>query len=928
MRKRPIRLFVNGVERQLEVDSTRPLIDVLREGLDLTGTKRGCDNGECASCTVLLDGVSVPSCQLAVGAVAGRTVETIEGLGWPEELHPLQEAFVQKGAVQCGFCTPGMIVETEALLRTNPSPTREQFKERLGHHLCRCTGYVKVLEAAEYGAHLRGGGAREPETNGSGYVGRRVPARDSVAKATGRMRYSADLSRPGMLWAKVLYSPHAHAVIRSIDTSAARQMPGVAAIVTGKDLPLGADSTMRPDGKQPILAVDRTFWIGEPLAAVAAETQEEAEKAVAAIRVDYDVLEPVLTIEEAMAEGAPQLDPDGNLILDQKVVYGDVEGGFAQADAIVENWYYCGYQEHGYLEPEAGLAYLDEDGRLVVEAGTQYPYHCWHALARWLELDHDQVRFISPPTGGSFGGKHVDHPYMLAALLAYQAKRPVKIVCSRAESLLTTAKRHPALMRFKTGATSDGKIVAMEGDLYHNVGGYQGGAMVAKYSAITAPGPYEVPNVRINSYYVATNVQKQGSFRGVGSIKVCFAHEQQMDLLAEKLGLDPWEIRRRNALQVGCITCSGHQLEEGVGVIQGLEAVRPYYDEAVARARRENETRGTSSPWRRGVGLGLGWRAPGGQTKDLTEGTVELLPDGTLEVRSGMMELGTGATTGVAQIAAELLGVKLEDVNMIGGDSLEAPFPFTTSGEKGITLVGSAVYRAANELRASLAQVASEFLGEPPELVRFESGRVSSPSDPEGGLPLARLATLASQAGVELKHKGGHRWPGYTPLDPETGRGVLADFYAFQSQLAEVDVNTATGEVQVLRIVAAADAGRVINPLALEGQMQGALLQGMGYALTEEFVPAKTSALREYGLPTIHDVPEMVLLIVGDEISFGPFGAKGAGETPVVPPPAAIANAIANATGARLYSLPMKPEKVLAALRGEREQVGAELLPA
>lgn len=912
-----LRLNINGSEQQALVEPHRPLLEVLRNDFGLTGTKRGCDGGECASCTVLVDGVSVLSCQLPVGAAAGKSIETIEGLGSPEHLHVLQEAFVEKGAVQCGFCTPGMIIEMEGLLRAVPSPSRDQIKQRLEFHLCRCTGYVKIIEAAEYGARLRSGASRDVVVGNGGYVGRPMPLRDAPEKATGRTRYAADRSVPGMLRCKILRSPYAHAIIKSIDITGAQRLSGVAAIITGQNLRplrLGVEATIRPGVMQPLLALDRARYIGEPVAAIAADTEVAAEQAAAAIKIEYEVLEPVLTIEEAIAPDAPKVHPSGNVELTQQIQQGNVDDGFGEADAVVENWFYCGYQEHGYLEPEAALAYIDEQDRLVLETCTQFPYHCQVSLAQLLGLRPEQVRVIATPIGGGFGGKYVEHPWMLAALLAYEARRPVRIEYTRAESMLTTVKRHAALMRMKTGATRDGRLVAFEADVYMDVGGYYD-PNVARYTAVAAPGPYDIPNVLVNAIQVITNVQKSGAFRGLGGIKVAFAQEQQIDILAEQLGLDPLEVRRKNALRIGSTIATGHRLEEGVGVLQILDALRPHYQEARARAEAANRAEDGK---RYGVGVGLGWRAYGGQTTDMTEATVELLADGSVEIRSGLMELGTGATTGVAQIVGELLGVEPMAIKFVTEDTVEAPYPFTTSGEKAILLVGGAAYRAAAALRSSLVVLAGEMLREVPDELRVEHGLVRSSSD-DKRIDLVSLATFARTRGIQLRQKGSYRWPSYKPLDPKTGKGVFCDFYAFQGQLAEVEVNLETGDVRVIRVVAACDAGRVINPLALEGLIQGGVLQGLGYALTEEFVPAKTDSLREYGLPTIDDVPEMTVIFVGDDVPSAPFGAKGAGETAIIPTPAAIANAIADATKARVYALPMKPSRVRASLAGEHE---------
>lgn len=914
-KKSRIRLTINGKELELEAEPNRSLLEVLRDDLGLTGTKQGCDREECGTCTVLLDGVSALSCNLAVGMVVGRKVETIEGLGQGGGLHPLQKAFVEKGAVQCGFCTPGIILETEALLRRDPAPTSEKITERLFPHLCRCTGYAKILEAIEYGARLRRGEPAVVTASDQGYVGRPRPALDAEDKVTGRAKFAADLYMPDMAYAKILRSPHAHAIIRNIDTSEAERIPGVRGFVTGRNLRavrLGVKPLLRPGRGtfQPVIAIDRVRYKGEPVAAVAADTREIAEQALAAVKVDYEVLESVIGVEAALKPDAPRIFPEGNVEQTQTITRGDIAKGFAEADVVVENWYYTPFQEHGYIEPEAGLAYVDTDGRLFLQACTQFPYQCQQSLAQLLGLKAEEVRVVATPVGGGFGGKYVEHAWILAALLAYEVRRPVKVVYTREESILSSTKRHAALMRFKTGASRNGRLVALEAELFMDVGAYFD-PLVTRYTAVAAQGPYEIPNVLVKAAQVTTNVQKSGAFRGLGGIQIAFAQEQQLELIAQQLQMDPWEIRYLNALRPGSVTATGHHLEEGVGISATLKAVRPYYEQALQVARAENGSRETASTWKRGVGLACGWRAYGGQSTDPTEATVELLPEGTLEVRSGLVELGVGSTTALAQMAADLMGVRLEDVHLIGGDTARAPFPYTTSGEKAVMMIGGAVCRALEELRAALTSVSAQALGCRPEEITFKGGNALQAGRK---LPLDRLAALCREVGVPLKYQGAARWPGYRPLDPDTGQGVFCDLYAMRTQVAEVDVNTTTGEVKVLRVVDASDTGTVVNPILLEGQIHGSIVQGLGYALTEEFVPGQTATLREYGLPTVLEMPEMVVLFVGDKVPSTPFGAKGAGETAIVPTPAAIANAIAHATRARLRRLPAKPDRVLAAL--------------
>ncbi|MBI2304452.1 MAG: molybdopterin-dependent oxidoreductase [Chloroflexi bacterium] len=914
MDKQRITFTVNGEFREVMVPPDRLLMKVLREDLGLTGTKQGCDGGECGTCTVLMDGRATMSCLLPVSRAQGRDIVTIEGLARGGELHPLQEAFIAKGAVQCGFCTPGMILEAEALLQGNPNPSREDVVRRLSRHLCRCTGYVKIIDAVLYGAHLRRGGEREEAKQGDGLIGSNVLRLDGRDKVLGETKYAADLFVPGMLHARILHSPYPHALIKSIDVSYARLLPGVETVITGQDVPPLGELGLRWGAP---MATDRVRHVGEPVAVVVAATEEIASEALTKIRVDYELLEPVYDIQKAMKKDAPQLHPDGNVQLVQKVIKGDAEKGFALADVIVENSYQTPYQEHAYLEPEASLAYIDDDGCLVVKACTQFPYACQSTIARLCGLPENMVRIVATPTGGGFGGKYVEFCWVINAFLVHRIRKPVKLVYSREWSLLSTVKRHPAFMTFRTGATRDGKLVAMEAMIAMNTGAHHLGRTpsgVPRYAAVAATGPYHIPNVKIQSYGVCTNGPKSGAFRGLGVIQVAFAFEQQMDQLAQKLGIDPWELRRRNALTMGSETITGHVLDEGAGAKDVLEAIHPHYLRALQRAQEEMTRRGPDSSLRRGVGLACLFRAYGGQSPDPVHATAELLPDGRIQVRSGAVEIGAGMYTTIAQITAQEAGAPLESITVIGGDTREAPFPFTTSGEKTTIMVGSAVFNAAQQLKEALVKVASELLEEPGERVQIQDGYAFSLKDPSERIPLSRLAAVAQGKGVPLKYLGSFRWRNYTGLDPETGQGVFSQLYGHVAQVAEVDVNIQTGKIKVLRVTHSGDVGRVLNPMNLEGQAEGAIVTGLGFALKENFIPGHSRNFKTYSIPTTYDVPEMEFAWTGELIPSGPFGGKGGGEIPIAGTPVAIANAVAHAIGARIFRLPATPERVLEAL--------------
>ncbi|MEE9199607.1 MAG: molybdopterin cofactor-binding domain-containing protein [Dehalococcoidia bacterium] len=930
-------LMVNGERRELEVDPNSTLLDVLREDLDLTGAKKACDGGECGSCIVLFGKKGVMSCLLPVSRAQGKEITTIEGLAPQyieglrargsarEELHPLQEAFIELGASQCGFCIPGIIMEAAALLERHPDPTRDEVVKRLSRNICRCTGYIKIIDAVIYAAELmRGDGRRTRRGNGDGHiVGSSITRLDDRDKVTGVSRYAADLKMEGMLYAKLLRSPHHHARILSLDTSAAEAMPGVEAVVTARDIPGKPDM---PNGKPQrfLFPRDKVRFLGEALAAVAATSEEIAEEAVKRIKVEYEPLSPVLNFLRAVEEDVPLINPpEPNIFPARKVISGDVREGFAGADVVVDNTYNTPRQEHFYMEPEAGLAYLDGDGRLLIKFPSHQAFEAHDFLAELMAMDRDRVRIICPEMGGNFGGREDSIHAGVLALLAVKTKKPVRLVYSREESLLGSSKWYSFHIRCKTGATKDGKLTAMESDILVDGGswshspGQEINDCVSR-NAYFMTGPYRIPNVSIKAHEACTNSPRAIPLRGITSVASALAHETQMDILASRLEMDPLEFRLRNALEVGDRLHTGMVLEESVGVRATLEALREPYAKALARAASEP----ASPPWKRGVGLGCGWRAVGVGGK--FKAAVELLEDGRVQLLVGAVEKGQGSKTALAQIAAEELGISLESLVITMGDTILAPYPHITASQGTITLVGGAVYDASHSLKKALARAASEILEEGPEKILFKDGYAFSPSLPEERLSLGQLASHFREKGTPTKYEGAfafkhaRAWSpkaGEQPFDPETGQGSNCDVFAFASTLAEVEVNTETGEVRVPRVVYTADSGRIIHPLSFEGQCEGGVVFGLGLALKERYIPGETRSIKAYNLPTTRDVPEEIkVLSVGEEYSRGPFGAKGGGEMSDVPIVAAIMNGIANATGVRLFDIPATPDKILEAL--------------
>jgi len=574
--KASLKFNVNGRDYQLLVKPDKTLVDVLREEMGLTGTKKGCNSGECGSCTVLLDGEPVASCILPALKTQGKNIITVEGIGNAIDLHPLQKAFLVKGAVQCGFCTPGMLMSAKSLLDKNSNPSIEEIKVAISGNLCRCTGYKKIIEAVmAAAAEIRGEQHVEvPPTTNEKAVGVSVIRVDGISKVTGEAKFANDLSFPNMLYVKVLRSAHAHALIRSINTERAQALDGVAGVFTANDIPGRNRCGPLPHIKdQPILADDKVRHYGDAVAVVAAESLEIAEKAVGMIEVDYEPLPGVFTVEDALKPEAPKIHPDGNLLLHRKVYKGDIEKGFQEADVVVEDQFKTPMNEHAYIEPEAGIG-VYEGGVVKVYSHSQGVHYHRSEIAENLNLPVSKVRVIQTTTGGGFGGKIDNSVHVLVALIALRTGRPAKLSYTREESMIATSKRHPFTMRYKFGARKDGKLVAAKVEIYGDTGAYSSyGPAVLTRAAACAIGPYEVPNVKIDAYAIYTNNPFCGAMRAFGLPQVAIAYESLMDELAKKLGISSLEIRRINAFRIGSATPTGQVLTDGVGILETIERV-------------------------------------------------------------------------------------------------------------------------------------------------------------------------------------------------------------------------------------------------------------------------------------------------------------------------------------------------------------------
>jgi xanthine dehydrogenase molybdenum-binding subunit len=918
-------IIVNGQPYQLDEKPGEMLADLLRYRLGLTGTKVGCNESECGACTVLLDGSPVLSCSYPAVKASGHNITTIEGLAEKKtipdqvvKLHPLQEAFIAKGAVQCGFCIPGQIMTSYGLLLANPNPGDHDIREALKDTLCRCAGYSAISEAImDAGAVMRGEGhitrRAVPESSlARNSVGRLADRPEAVAKVTGKAKFSDDIHFDGMLIgrAKRTYTPHAF--VRSIDLSDARKIPGIRAILTAADLKHAHNHGLVVNDWPILIGIDeRVRYVGDAVAIVAADSKESADEAIAAIRVVYDeqpvIDNPVL----ARQPGVTQLHETGNLLKHIKVRKGDVEVGFASSDLVIEHTFHTAMTDHAFIEPECSIARVNEEGRMEVYVGSQIPYSDRKQVAAAIGFSEDRVRIIGMLIGGGFGGKEDIMGQIHAALLASETGHPVKILFDRHESLLVHPKRHATQIHVKIGAKWDGRLVAVQTELYGDTGAYASlGEKVMTRATTHSIGPYESDHARADCYAMYTNNPPAGAFRGFGVTQSAFAIESLMDMLAKELGVDPIELRRKNALHVGSVTGTGQVLKDSVGLLECIEKV-----ETELRSRVEGDPFAPrpcpDDPARvRAWGFSTAFKNTGlgGGAPDEAGADVELYEDGTLQVRTSSAELGQGLCTVLRLIVAEEMEIAAEKVDVLLSDTDLTPDGGPTTASRQTYVSGNAGLHAAREFKEAIRSVLAEKFDCEPEAIQIRGGMAVIAGQV---LTLADVYQVFKEVQREPRIRTLYRAPETKPL----GQGGDMHFaFSFAAQAAEVEVDTRTGEVKVLEIIAATDVGAAINPLGLAVQVEGGAVMGLGNALTEAFLTRGgkviTDRMARYRIPSITHTPEVTSFIVEHPVASGPFGAKGVGEIVSIPTTPAITNAIFNATGYRVDHLPVDQELV------------------
>lgn len=883
-----VNLTINGVPQQVLASPDMVLLDLLRKDLHLTGTKQSCDRkGQCGACTVIVNGKATLSCITKVVKLDGADIISIEGLGTPINPHLIQEAFVLAGAIQCGFCTPGMIMATKALLEKNPNPDAAAIEKALARNLCRCTGYTKIIAAVKLaGQFIRKETTPEEfrrKLDPNKMLGVSHVRPTSMVKACGVAKFGADIELPGALEISVVRSTEFHAKILSVDTSAAEKMPGVAGVVRAGDVK-GTNRIRQVHPDQPVLCEDIVKILGDPIVIVAADTKAQADAAAAAVKVIYDPLPYIMEPEDALKPGAPILHAHSpnNVCAAQPIIKGDAEKALAEGKAVVEAEFSTQTNHQAPLEPEVCVAYWEGEGEKeeLVIVGRSINIH-FHLNQLKEALGLPNMRYIEPFAGGQFGIKTWITSEAVTGAAAIHFKRSIRYIPSMEESILMCNKRHQYKIKTKLVADSNNHISAMFCDWLMNKGAYTlNGPVLLGRSIMMLSGSYNIPNLKVLGQSVYTNNANTGSARGAGPPQTTFATEVAVDMLAEKLGIDPLEFRRMNSLEVGQSKSTGMVVSEW-DFVKVCDAIRPAYDRAKKAAQEFNAK--NNGPLKHGVGIAAHSFGVGGAA-DTAKLSIEVNPDDTITIYGAIADPGEGNDCMIAQIAAHRLGLPLEKIRLYLRDTDKTVLMGPAAGSRMTFMAGNAVLIAI----AALEEAAKE----------------------AGGRTYAAL----TKAGKPTRFEGFQKNAGPAGLDKVTGQGNAQVTECHNIQMAEVEVNTETGTTRVFKMTVSVDGGTVVNPQAFEGQLEGGMDQGVGYALREEYTLGKEKDYVQFKFPTIRDNFELDMIILETPRKLGPLGATGVGEMTMVSTAPAVINAIYDACGARVCHLPATPAKVKAAL--------------
>jgi CO/xanthine dehydrogenase Mo-binding subunit/aerobic-type carbon monoxide dehydrogenase small subunit (CoxS/CutS family) len=879
-------LKVNGKTHAINSPDGRRLSEVLRDEIGLKGTKIGCDAGDCGACTVLLDGAPVCACLTPVAQAQGAEITTVEGLA----IEALKASFLAYGAAQCGICTPGMLMAAAALLAREKHPTHDQVRDALGGVLCRCTGYSKIIEAV---VHANDPLPENPVASVGAAVGAALPRVDGAAKVDGTEVFGADHAPDNCLLVRAVRSPFFHAEFRFGDLAAWQAAhAGVAAVLTADDIPgVNCFGTIPQFVDQPALAEKRARLRGEAVALVVGEADVIHGLDLADFPVEWRELPHVLEVEAASQNGAPQLHAGrpANHLTTGVVRCGNVDAAMKSADFTAEVEVTTAYVEHAYIEPEAGIAWMDGDV-LTIQACTQAPVMDQIETAKVLALPEDKVRIIPSATGGGFGSKLDVSLQPLIGLAAMVTGQPCRMVYSRNESMTSTTKRHPSRAVAQAGCDKDGHITALRYRGDYNTGAYASwGPTVAGRVPVHASGPYRTPNYDATARAVHTNGPSSGAFRGFGVPQAAIAQEVLYDDLALASGIDRLTFRQKNALQDGDKATFG-QVIRSTGIGECLAALRSHWNTMRDEVAAFNSD---SAEVKRGIGVASCWYGCG-NTGLPNPSTIRagVTPEGQVVLHQGATDIGQGSNTVITQIFADAAGLAMDEIALIGPDTALTPDCGKTSASRQTFVTGRAAEKAGRGLRVKL-------------------DRLSNSGDADWRQMLAGMQPDALGYAISVEETYD---PPTTPLD-ENGQGNPYAVYGFGAHLAEVSVDMRLGTVKVLRLIAAHDLGRAINPLLVEGQVEGGVAQGLGMALMEEYIPGRTENLHDYLIPTMGDMPDVTSIFIEKPEPEGPFGARGLGEHVLIPTAPAILNAIRHASGARLTQVPALPYRVLAAIR-------------
>ncbi len=931
-----VSLTVNGDRRTAAIKPRTTLLSLLRDHLGLTGTKKGCELGECGACTVIMNGKVVNSCVVLALDAQGAEVMTVEGLApGSGDLHPLQKSFVKHGALQCGYCTPGMLMSSAALISRDPEPKEAAIREALGGNLCRCGSYPRVVEAVKgYKEQQKAlldtlpseHDERDQERD-LAVVGHGVTRYDAPDKVTGRALYTADLKLPGMVYGKILTSTVAHGRIKKLDVSKAKVLPGVLGVLTGADVTDTLYGVSPPRYDEHILSKGVVRYVGDEVAAVCAVDEETAEEALRLIEVEYEELPAVFDPEKAIEPGAPLVHPDdprfkNNINTKVEWRFGDIDQGFAEADHVREQRFVGNRTYQAPIEPHAALARWEHPGdRVTLWSSTQVPHYLQHMIGRTLGIPGSNIRVIRPAVGGGFGGKAEATPLdFCAVLFSKMTGRPVMMVYDRREMFLHYRGRHKQVMDLKIGVKKDGTITAVKFRSVLDGGAYSSyGVITAYYAGSMLPTLYKFSNYHYDGLRVLTNLPAAGAFRGHGVPHPRFAFESLLDMIAKDLGLDPIELRLKNAMTPETRTVNALDISS----CEFIATLNKAREESGWREKRGKLPRG------KGIGVGSGGFVSGAgypiYRSDFphSNAIVRVHEDGhnaTVEIAAA--DIGQGSDTMVAQVAAEALGIPYQCVNVVSDDSRVAPIDLGSYSSRVTLMAGNAVKMAATAARDKIVLSAARLLGCSPQSLTARDGRIFVKEHPSMSMEWAEAARLAFSVGGPVVGTGWYQPPAGLGGGFKGSTVGTSPAYSFSTVIAEVTVDLETGRVQVDRVTDFSDAGTVVNPVAFHAQVEGSIIMGVGETLLEDVVhtPSGNIAngnLHDYLVPSIGETPQIRSRAVDSWEPRGPFGAKEVGEGSLVPVLGAIANAVADAIGTHVCELPITPEKVLAALKAK-----------